>query len=131
VETRDVSVLRVVFNLYDGRPEGGPKPSIFHPDLPIYTLREFTRAQEGTTFVIPDVPPGIYYVAIFDGGERGRHFTGAPFRVVAAAEPADVPIDPVGDDPQVIPVVALAAAAAFALGLGTGVFLNRRSRRPS
>lgn len=127
VETRDVSVLRVVFNLWDGRPEGGPDPSIYHPDLPLLSLREFARPQEGTTFVIPDVPPGTYFIAIFDGSERGKHFTGAPFRVLAATDQDEVAVGPVGSDSDNIPVLALVAGVAFTLGLVIGALFAKRA----
>jgi hypothetical protein len=92
-------------------------------------LREFVQPKETTSFMIPDVPPGTYNIGIFDGSERGKHFTSAPFRVVEAAVQAGVPVDPVEDDHEIWPPLALAATAAFAVGVGIGVLLARRRWR--
>jgi len=131
VETRDVPVLRVVFNLYDGRPEGGPRRSIYDPDLPIYVLREFAEPRQTTRFVIPEVPAGTYNVGIFDGSERGKHFTSAPFVVVAAPSPEDVNAIASGRDAGIRVPVTAAAGGGFLVGVGVGVaFARRRSSAP-
>ena len=47
----------------------------------IVVLVNLSRAQEGVRFVVPDVEPGTYPVAIYDGAEEGGHYTWDLFTV--------------------------------------------------
>jgi LPXTG-motif cell wall-anchored protein len=66
---------------------------------------------------VPDVPPGRYLIALFDGSEGGTHYTWDHLTVLGGDADAG------GLDP------ALAIAAGLLLLAGAGAFALRRSRR--
>jgi hypothetical protein len=55
--------------------------SHYQRGAPTVELVKLRRVQRNVAFVAPDVSPGIYPVAIYDGAEAGEHFTWDLFRV--------------------------------------------------
>jgi hypothetical protein len=92
------------------------------------------RRQRNAKFRVPDVPPGVYLVLIFDGSELGQHTTWDYYHVIgpppatrqAAATPPRAPEG--GDDGVKVPVVGLAVATLVLIAL-VAVTRGVRGRR--
>lgn len=128
----DYPVFKVVFN--PDRADLGIGPESLwarhRPGAPITVLRREWRdgrppARPGG-FTVPDVAPGRYVVALYDGDEGGAHYSWETLTVTRAAARAARPAPAPANDDGGIPVplaVGIGAAALLA-----GLVLGRRVR---
>ena len=74
--------IKVVFNPMPSQvPYHGSLWKVYQSAEP--SITEFTSAQpRSSSFRLPDLRPGVYVVAIFDGSEGGQHYTWAYVRVL-------------------------------------------------
>lgn len=103
--------------------------SAYRVASPTLTLLDRSRRKplRRWSFRVPDVPPGVYLVLIFDGSEGGAHSTW-DYLHVAGPAPRGTVAAAVGDGrarpaPALLPVAAAAAVALAA------VIARRRARR--
>lgn len=131
--TAEYSVYKVVFN--PDRTDLGIGPESLwkrhRPGAPVTVLRRPWRysptpLNRGGTFTIPDVAPGRYLVAMYDGGEGGAHYSWETFRVLPGAAKAATPREAVENGNG---VPAMAAVGIALVALAFGVLLGRRARR--
>jgi hypothetical protein len=108
--------------------------SAYRPGAPTTTVmsRPVDDPVRRARYRVPDVPPGVYLVLIFDGSEGGSHSTWDYFHVLGpapasrpanrtAAEPTSATED--GTSPAVL---ALGVLGGLILGVGTVAALRRR-----
>jgi hypothetical protein len=89
-----------------------------------------TPSNRGATFAIPDVAPGQYLVALYDGGEGGAHYSWDTLTVLREDE--RVTGRATGTPPSggvAVPTFVGAVLAAGCAGLIGGAALRRFRRR--
>jgi hypothetical protein len=133
--------FKIVFNPDRAElPIGPPELWGAHEDAlaPIVVFRRSYRYAPRPQLVraswkVPQVPPGRYLIAIYDGSEGGAHYTWDFFEVpdegpTSARKPAEVPAAARSDDVGMT-VVAGVAGLSLAVGAAIGAIMTRRSRR--
>jgi hypothetical protein len=107
--------------------------SAYRPDAPTVTVlsRPRTKPARNWSFRVPDVPPGVYVVLIFDGSEAGFHNTwdyihvGGPASPLRRARPPAAP----GRQPDKRDDFGGALLAGLAAGAALGVLGSVAYRR--
>jgi hypothetical protein len=109
--------------------------SAYRPGSPTSTVlsRPVRRPVRRASYRVPDVPPGVYLVLIFDGSEGGTHTTWDYFHVLGPApvarSAAAARRDVGAEDDDGIPPGVLAGgilAGVLAGALGAHAFWKRR-----
>ena len=128
----DYPTFKAVLNPTRHQLSLGPKPYCYGcqlklwrdraPGQPAVTLGTWRPRRDHATVRVPDVKPGRYLVALFDGSEGGTHYTWAYIEVSA---------DLSGDDQSssTILIATLVAGAALVSLLVAALTARRRSRR--
>jgi hypothetical protein len=130
------TAFKVIFNPtpveYGGAMRDAGYASAYQPTAPTATVLSVSRNQRkrNRRFRVPDVPPGVYLVLIFDGSEGGQHKTWDYFHVLGpppetlepasreAREPASATDGPrpARPDTAVLAGLALGLAALAVIG---------------
>jgi len=122
----DYPTFKAVLNPNRKQLTPGPKPNCYgcglrlwrdrkHGQPPI-PLGRWRPRQRGASVRAPDIPPGRYLVALFDGSEGGSHYTWSYLTIEANGENrGDLPLN----------LAALAAMAIGAFG-AAGWWAHRR-----
>jgi hypothetical protein len=123
----DYRLFKVVFNPTRTQLTPGPKPNCYGCSLGLWrdrvegvdaiALGTWRPPRSSAELRVPDVPPGRYLVALFDGSESADHYTWDFIRVVGESDEADG----IG--------LVFAIAAGFLLLTIAGVFGLRVTRR--
>ena len=130
------SGLRVIWNPNRSQDPYDVLRSVRHPGEPSVTLFRSTRLPKASwfRFRVPDVAPGTYGIAQYDGGEGGSHYNHAYFTVLPAARRSTAAATRVtkarrdGDSARWAWVTGAAALVAL-LGV-TAVHVRRSQPRP-
>jgi hypothetical protein len=108
--------------------------SAYQPGAPTATVmsRPVDDPVRRASFRVPEVPPGVYLVLIYDGSEGGTHSTWDYFHVLGAAPAPRTASDRAGAAPAtedgVSPaLLALGVLGGLILGAATVAALRRRS----
>ena len=107
--------------------------SAYQPAAPTRTVlsRPVDDPVRRASWRVPEVPPGVYLVLIYDGSEGGSHSTWDYFHVLGPAparERAPRPVAAASPDPDGWPpaLVALGVACGVVAGAGAVALVRRR-----
>ncbi len=133
--TAGTTAIKVIFN--PRRSDLGLAPrhlaSAYAPDVPTTTLlsRPMRDPLPRARFRIPGaIPPGVYLVLIFDGGEGGSHNTWDLFHVTGPGPRGAAPTAAASAEQDANGAWWIAGAAGLLLGLAIGM-MRRRAQASS